>query len=47
MDLNRERSRIVLNFIKIITIRLFKLILKSILNKVNKFLINDIKISYL
>ena len=42
MNSNRERSEIISNFIKTITTRLFKFILKSILNKVDKFLISDI-----
>ena len=42
MNSNRGRSEIVSNFIKIITTRLSKLILKSIFNRVYKFLINDI-----
>ena len=42
MNSNRGRSEIVSKFIEIITTRLSKLILKDILNRVDKFLISDI-----
>ena len=46
MNSNRERSGIVSKFIEIITTRLSELILKGVLNKVDKFLISDIWILY-
>ena len=47
MNSNRERREIVSKLIKIIFTRLSKVILKSILIRVYKFLISDIKTLYL